>query len=213
MADDDNASRYPASPDDSPKPTPDPSGAETSTEASAEPSVSRVPQKVTRGSSPLIPVTLVIALIAAGLAVWALVSMPEQSSASDTAPSGDTASGNAAAPASPGDAKQRVCDAAQTVAVAVQLQTNSNIGPEPAAVEAVAANARLAMLGGGDYVLSQLDAETPPEVADPARSFGNTLRLLGISALAGVPNSDPVNQERIQEWEKARNTLGQLCTR
>ena len=163
--------------------------------------MSRVPQKVTRSTSPLVPIALVVALIAAGLAVWALVSSPKQESVS--------AEG---VPLS-GDAKSRVCDAAQVVAVAVQTQTNSNVGPEPAAVEAVAANARLAMLGGGDYLLSQSSADAPADLADNARAFANTLRLIGINALAGLPNADEVQAARIRDAEASRNKLGALCTK
>lgn len=142
-----------------------------------------------------------VALIAVGLAVWALVSPPGQGSVS--------AEG---VPLS-GDGKSRVCDAAQVVAVAVQMQTNANVGPEPAAVEAVAANARLAMLGGGDYLLSQISSETPGELADAARAFGNTLRQIGINALAGTPNDDEVQAARIRDAEASRTKLGQICTK
>lgn len=203
-----------ASPDPSAEPTPgltpDPSP-KAASDLSPEPAVSRVPQKVTRTSSPLTPIALVVALIAAGLAVWALVKSPDQSPPAASSPA-ESSTASAADAVEPGDAKKRVCDAAQVVAVAVQLQTNANAA-EPAAVEAVAANARLAMLGGGEYVLSQIDADTPTELADPARSFGNTLRVLGITALAGVAASDPANQERIAQWEKDRNTLAGICTK
>lgn len=199
MADDDNASS---------KLTPVSGADEGSADASAEPTVSRVPQKVARAASPLTSVALVIALIAAGLAVWALMRSPEESSAAGGVPSGD-----ASAPASPEDAKQRVCDAAQVVTVAVQLQTNANLGSEPAAVEAVAANARLAMLGGGEYLLSQIEAGTPADLADAARSFGSTLRVVGINQLAGVPSTNPDQEGRLREAEGYRNTLAKLCTR
>lgn len=176
--------------------------------------MSRVPQKVTRNSSPLTPITLVIALIAVGLAVWALLRSPE--SPSTEGPAGQATEGplpgEAIEGALPGDAKQRVCDAAQVVTVAVQLQTNTDLGSEPAAVEAVAANARLAMLGGGEYLLSQIEPGTPAELADAARSFGTTLRVIGINALAGMPNSNPAQDTRLREAEKTRDMLAKICT-
>ncbi len=188
-----------------------------SADVPAEPTVSRVQQEVARTSSPLTPITLVIALVAVGLAVWALVRASEEPSATQGAPSGDMAQGaepgDEAEGAQPGDAKQRVCDAAQVVAVAVQLQTNTTLGSDPAAVEAVAANARLAMLGGGDYLLSQIEAGTPADLADAARSFGTTLRAIGINLLAGVPNADPVQDARLRDAEKTRDKLAELCTR
>ncbi|GJF10184.1 hypothetical protein NGTWS0302_31630 [Mycolicibacterium cyprinidarum] len=205
MADDDN---------DSPKLIPDSAADDLSSDPSPEPAVSRVPQKVTRTSSPLTPIALVVALIAAGLAVWALVKSPETSPpAASSSTQSDTTEGTTTEVTQSGDPKQRVCDAAQVVAVSVQLQTNANIGSEPAAVEAVAANARLAMLGGGDYLLSQIDADTPKDLADAARSFGSTLKTIGINALAGVPNSDPAQDGRLRQAEKTRNTLAGLCTK
>lgn len=203
MADDDNIS------DDkvSSKLTPVTGADDGSADTPDDPAVSRVPQKVTRATSPLTPIALVIALIATGLAVWALVSMPEESSTAGGVPSGDASSGDSAS----GDPKQRLCDAAQVVAVAVQLQTNANIGSEPAAVEAVAANARLAMLGGGEYLLTELEPGTPADLADTARSFASSLRAIGINALAGVPNADPAQAERIRAWEASRQKLGEMC--
>ncbi|MCH9734298.1 MAG: hypothetical protein K0U78_07065 [Actinomycetia bacterium] len=188
-----------------------------STDLSAEPKVSRIPQKGARTSSPLTPITLVIALIAVGLAAWALARTPAEPSAAQGVPSPDSAegaeSGDTAQAARSADAKQRVCDAAQVVAVAVQLQTNTTLGSDPAAVEAVAANARLAMLGGGDYLLSQIENDTPADLADAARSFGSTLRVIGINALAGLPNADPAQNARIRDAEKTRDRLADLCTR
>lgn len=201
MADDDNASKL----------TPVSDADEDSAAKPDEPTVSRVPQKVARASSPLTSVALVIALIAAGLAVWALMRSPEESAATGGTSSGDAGSGDAAASTSPEDAKQRVCDAGQVVSVAVQLQTNANLGSEPAAVEAVAANARLAMLAGGDYLLSQIDASTPADLADAARSFATTLRVVGINQLAGVTTTDPAQEARLRESEGYRNTLAKLC--
>ena len=118
------------------------------------------------------PVALLIALIAVGLAVWALLS------ASSKAP---------ARAEQEGDPKARVCNAFDTVSQAVQMQTHADLGPDPVAQKAVAANARLAMVGGGDYLLSHLDPKTPPELADAVRSFANNLEDIGMNALAEVP--------------------------
>ncbi|MGD9517792.1 MAG: hypothetical protein AB7V49_27345, partial [Mycolicibacterium sp.] len=87
-----------------------------------------------------------------------------------------------------------------------------NIGQEPAAVEAVAANARLAMLGGGDYLLSQISSDTPQDLADAARAFGTTLQQIGANALAGVPNDEDLQAGRIRDAEASRNKLSQLCS-
>lgn len=161
--------------------------------------MSRIPQKVERNRSPLAPIALLAAIVAIGIAIWALLSVPE---APPTAERQLT-----------GDPKTRICDAGQLVAMAVQLQTNANVGPEPAAVEAVAANARLSMVGGGDYLLTQIGSDTPSELADAARKFGDTLQLIGMNALSGLPNADPAQADRIKAAETSRNTLGELCAK
>jgi hypothetical protein len=174
--------------------------AENGTSARGDHSVSRVPQKVTVTSSPLAPIALLLALIAVGLAVWALISAPEP----------PPVASSTGAPLT-GDSKERVCTAAHVVAMAVQLQTNANAGNDPAAVEAVAGNARLAMLGGGDYLLSQISDDTPQELAETARSFANTLQQLGINALAGAANDEPLQAGRYRDAESGRDKLARLC--
>jgi hypothetical protein len=142
------------------------------------------------------PVALLIALIAVGLAVWALLS------ASSKAP---------AAAQQAGDPKARVCKAFEIVSQAVQIQTHADLGPDPVAQNGVAANARLAMVGGGDYLLSHLDPKTPPELADAVRSFANDLQDIGINALAEVPASDPAQAARLSEGEAGSNKIADLC--
>ena len=122
----------------------------------------------------LAPAALLVAVVAVALAVWALTS------------------GSSGAPVKlAGDPKLRVCTAVNTVSQAVAGQTGNDLGPDPVAQAAVAGNARLALLGGGQYLLSRLDSATPTELADPVRSFANDLQDIGIYALAGVPRTDP----------------------
>lgn len=89
-------------------------------------------------SRVLAPLALVIALIAAAGAGWALFGP-----ARDTADTQATGSPTAAAPA--GDPKANACDAFKVVSAAVSLQTHGDAGNDPAGIQAVAANARLAM--------------------------------------------------------------------
>ena len=169
-------------------------------DSTRNPRVSRVPQKVTRTTSPLTPIALVVALIAVGIAVWALLSVPDQ-------PAPVSAEGVTLA----GDSKDRVCKAANVVATAVQLQTNANIGSDPAAIQSVAANSRLAMLGGGEYLLSQISTDTPKDLADASRAFGTTLQQIGVNALAGVNNNDELQAGRIRDAEARRSEIATLC--
>src|SRR3954467_1164688 len=116
-----------------------PEPTEETTEAHETPSSHR-PSRQANSPGWIAPVALVIALIAAGLAGWALL----RPAPSTPAP--------AAAPQS-GDPKGSACDAYRTVSAAVSLQTHADPGAE---VQGVAANARLAMSGGATYLLAHL---------------------------------------------------------
>ena len=142
------------------------------------------------------PSALVIALIAIGLAIWALV-RPADDAAVD-APQSD-------------DAKARVCVAFDTVRKAVSLQTNADVGRDPVAKEAVAANARLATLGGGQYLLSLLDPGTPPELADAVRSFASDLQDIGMNQLAGVSGQDPTQAARLNKAQANSMQIADMC--
>lgn len=142
------------------------------------------------------PVALLIALIAVALACWALVSAPSEAPA---------------AAQQEGDPKARACSAFDTVSNAVRIQTHADLGPDPIAQQAVAGNARLAMVGGGEYLLSHLDPKTPPELADAIRAFANNLRDIGMSALGDVPATDPAQAARLSEGEASRKQIAILC--
>lgn len=105
----------------------------------------------------------------------------------------------------------RVCNAFETVARGVALQTHNDLGADPIAQAAVASNARLALVGGGDYLLRQLDANTPAQLADAVRSFARDLQDIGMNALAGVQNSDPGQAARLAEGDSARKQVADLC--
>jgi hypothetical protein len=142
------------------------------------------------------PAALAIAVIAIGIAIWAPV-RPTGEPAINTQPSDD--------------AKAHVCAAVDTVRKAVSMQTNADLGPDPVAKEAVAANARLATLGGGEYLLSRLDPATPPELADPVRSFANNLQDIGMKQLVGVPNTDPGLAAQLSDAQAASQQIADLC--
>jgi hypothetical protein len=64
----------------------------------------------------------------------------------------------------PGDPKVRVCTAFEMVAT---IQTRNDLAP---------ANANLVLLGGGDYLVRQLDANTPARLADAVRDLARDLQ-------------------------------------
>jgi hypothetical protein len=142
------------------------------------------------------PAALAIAVIAVGLAIWALVRTPGEPAVNAQQPD---------------DAKAHVCVAFDTVHKAVSVQTNADLGPDPVAKEAVAANARLATLGGGEYLLSRLDPATPAELADVVRSFANNLQDIGMKQLVGVPNTDPTLAAQLSEAQAASQQIADMC--
>jgi hypothetical protein len=154
----------------------------------------------TSRTGQLVVAALVIALAALAVAVWALVSSPSSSSETSAA-SADQST----------DPKTRVCSAFQLVRGAVSLQTNANLGPDPVATQAVAANARLATLGGGQFLLSRLDNDVPTELADAARSFANNLEYIGMGQLAGAPADDANQTNRMNDAQATSNKLAELC--
>lgn len=157
----------------------------------------RPPLDSTGGGARWVAVlSLVIALAAIGVAAWALVlAWPQKEAAVQPT----------------AESKQKVCAAFDTVSKAVQLQTHADIGPDPVAQTAVASNARLSLIGGGEYLLSRLDDQTPPDLADAVRLFANNLEDIGVNALAGATNDDPQQAARLTAGEDGRNKVAELC--
>lgn len=158
------------------------------------------PAAAAKASAPswLAPVALVVAVVAVGVAAWTYVNPPRESTPTPTAQ--ETS-----------ESRADVCAAFNTVRSAVALQTHADIGREPAAVQAIAANARLAMSSGGAYLLASLTPATPPELADAARAFAKGLQDISINALAGVKNEDPAQSARLQDTEAASKRVADLC--
>jgi hypothetical protein len=116
-------------------------------------------------------VALAIAVIATGLAIAAWVRPWEWHSSSDRQSA---------------QAKANVCSAWAPVRTAVWVGTPNPLPGDPIAQLSVAANVRLAMLGGGAYLRDTLAAEpaTPADLAKAVNSAANTLEKMGINYLA-----------------------------
>ena len=145
------------------------------------------------------PLALVIALVAAAGAGWALF-RPAPANKSQVSAEAPT-----------GDAKANACSAFKTVSTAVTLQTHGDAGPEPAGVLAVAANARLAMAGGASYLLAKTGPGTPTDLSDAIHSFADGLQDIAMNALAGVGNDDPAQAARLRDAEAVNNRIAELC--
>ncbi|TDY02102.1 hypothetical protein BCL50_4712 [Mycolicibacterium litorale] len=156
-----------------------------------------------RGSVPII-VVAVIAVAALALAGWALLR---------PAGGGSDAAGEYT-DAQRAEAKTAVCTAFNTVRSGVSLNTNLQAPGGPGDVAgslAVAANARLSLYDGGQYLLARLAPATAPELADAVRTFGNLLMDIGANATAGAVNTEPQQAARLKEADAANRTIEGLC--
>ena len=111
-------------------------------------------------------------------------------------------------------AKDTACAAYTQVRTGVATNTHlaSPGGDEDVTgVLAVAANARVALMGGGQYLLDILDPATPPELAGPMRQFGIKLMQFGAAATAGAPDGDPGQQALKRDLDALNATLDGLC--
>lgn len=110
-------------------------------------------------------------------------------------------------------AKATACSAYSTVRTGVANNTNlaSPDGGVTGAL-AVAANARVALIGGGQYVLARIDPATPAELADPLHQFADKLMDFGAAATAGALDTDPGQTALLGEIDSLNTTLTQLCS-
>ena len=109
-----------------------------------------------------------------------------------------------------GDAKANACSAYANTRKAVIINTHLE-SPNPDAQFAVAANARLALIGGGGYLRDRLAANTaaPADIAAAANSFATTIEQLGVNYLTNATN-DVQNPLR-QTLNNEINQLDTLC--
>ncbi len=112
------------------------------------------------------------------------------------------------------DAKRAICEAMDIVRKGVSL--NTNLVPEggPSDVtgaQAVAANARVSLYDGGQYLLARLDPATPPELADAVRKFADNLLDIGANATAGASNDDPAQASRLDDADAMNASIMEMC--
>jgi hypothetical protein len=171
-------------------------------------SARRAHQAPSRDRSQL-PVIIVgvIALAACALAGWALLRPVPKSSASDASSASYT-------DAQRSDSKNKICGAFNIVRTGVTQNTNLTAPGGPGDVTgalAVAANARLSLYNGGQYLLARLDPATPPELAEAVRDFGNGLMDIGAAATAGAQNSEPAQAARLRDADAANTKIVAAC--
>lgn len=112
------------------------------------------------------------------------------------------------------EARSTICSAFETVRTGVA--TNTNVEPPGGSSDisgalAVAANARISLLDGGQYLLARLDPATPTDLAGEVRRFAGQLMDIGAAATAGVPNTDPAQAARLADAEAASTAISGRC--
>jgi hypothetical protein len=164
-----------------------PYSTESEVEPSSEKSVPSPPRQ--RSSRWLTFAALALAVIAVAVAVAAWF-RPAPESASPTFTDQQTA-----------QAKTNVCSVYTAVNQGVVRNTHlvdSNPN-DPAGQLAIAANARLALLGGGGYLRDRVAAQpaTPGDLAQAVNSMASTIEQLGVGYLAGSGNIvlDPLRHD------------------
>jgi hypothetical protein len=157
-----------------------------------------------RGGTVLLVVTLVVAVVALVLSGWSLIRLSREGTSDSPNYSG----------AQRTDAKQKICAATDLVRKGVSLNTNLQVpgGPEDiTGTLAVAANARISLYDGGQYLLARTDPATPPDLSDAVKKFANLLMDIGANATSGVQNSQPDQAARLKEADALNRTITDLC--
>ncbi|MFL6083891.1 MAG: hypothetical protein ACJ74F_11935 [Mycobacterium sp.] len=152
----------------------------------------------------LLPITLVVAVAAAALSGWLLIRQAQEGT--PNSPNYTTAQR--------ADAKQKICAATDLVRKGVSLNTNLQPpgGPEDVTgTLAVAANARISLYDGSQYLLARLDPATPPELGDAVKKFANLLMDIGAGSTAGAQNSQPEQAARLKDADATNSTIAELC--
>ncbi len=149
-------------------------------------------------------IAVALALVAVALSGWALFRTMSGSAGSAPTYSDSQRS----------DAKAKVCGAFDLVRRGVSRNTNVAVpgGPEDVTgTLAVAANARISLYDGGQYLLARLDPATPTELGNAVRGFANTLMDIGAAATAGALDNDPDQVARLRSADEGNVKIGQLC--
>ncbi|WP_099037501.1 hypothetical protein [Mycobacterium neglectum] len=152
---------------------------------------------------------LVVALVAVGLAGWALTKGPSSTSSASESEQASVFTGTTT-----DDPKGSVCEAFNLVRNGVQLNTNLQPAGGPSDVTgvlAVAANARVSLFDGGQYLMARLQPDTPTELAEPVRKFANQLMDIGARSVAGIANADPDQAARLKDADATNAMITTLC--
>jgi hypothetical protein len=110
-----------------------------------------------------------------------------------------------------GAAKAKVCATYQKVHQAVLVNTGRSGGTDQTAILGLAANARIALYNGGDYLLRTLADQpaTPADLAAAVRQLANSYQELAIDYMAEASQSE--TDSSLHAGDQPNAALSQLC--
>jgi hypothetical protein len=152
------------------------------------------------------PVALALSVLAAAAAGWSLFKPTPT-----LAPEAPEAPGAFSANSAAADPKAAACKTVALVAEGVSLQSRTNLGPEPVALETVAANTRLSMVGGAAYLWQNTPSNTPAELAEPIGTLAAQLQDAAQYFFVGQTSSVPEQAERLKAAAATSEKLAGLC--
>ena len=155
-----------------------------------------------RASRPvgwIAPAALVLSLLAAAAGGWALLKPPPPRP-------GIFATNPIAA-----DPKAEACKVALLVAQGVALQSRTDLGQDPVALETVAANTRLAMAGGAAYLRDFTPSNTPAELSEPMATLANQLQDIAQHFFVGETGTAPEQADRMKAATDTTTKLAEVC--
>ena len=112
------------------------------------------------------------------------------------------------------DAKSKTCLAFDTVRRGVTRNTSVEVpgGPDDfGGTLAAAANARISLYVGGQYLLARVQPATATDLAGAVRGFANNLMDIGAAATAGAQNGDPEQAARLRTADADNTKIAQMC--
>jgi hypothetical protein len=109
------------------------------------------------------------------------------------------------------EAKAKVCATYEQVHQAVLVNTGRSGGSDQTAVLGLAANARIALYDGGDYLLRTLVDEpaTPSDLAAAVRQLARSYQQLAIDYMAEASQSD--TDSALHAGDQPNSTLSAIC--
>lgn len=171
-------------------------------ESPAEPSVPTDAREYRAPAGPsrwVAPVALTLSVLALAASLWALLKPAPK-------PPGLFAGNPAAA-----DPRAEACKGALLVAQGVALQSRADLGPDPVALETVAANTRLAMAGGASYLRDFTPSNTPADLAEPIGLLARQLQEIAQHFFVGQSGTVPEQTDRMRAATDTTSKLIEAC--